>query len=74
MINSNELLAAMVRKGYNNKTAAELIGVSPNTYGKKLRGLADFTVGEAQTLVQAFGIDDPASIFFAETVPNMQQH
>ena len=73
VVNKSELQGYMAKNGHNIKSTAELLGISANTFSRKLHGKADFTIAEANILVKAFGIADPGPVFFAPDVPNPQR-
>lgn len=73
VVNTNELQGYMAKNGHNIKTTAQLLGISANTFSRKLHGKAEFTLAEASILVNELGIGDPGPVFFAPDVPNPQR-
>ncbi len=64
MVNSNELKAAMVRKGLTQKDVAEKLNIAPRTLSSKLnKGI--FGSDEIEALMALLDIKDPMPIFFA---------
>lgn len=64
MVDSNELKAAMVRKGLTQKEVAKKLHIAPRTLSSKLRkGI--FGSDEIETLMVVLDIRDPMPIFFA---------
>jgi len=72
-MNANLLRGKIKEKGYTQTQCAELVGMSANSLSRKLNGEREFTVEEAVRLCRVLEITDPASIFFSDSVPNMQQ-
>ncbi len=64
MVNSNELKAEIVRKGYTQKQVAEKMHISPKTLSNKLRK-GVFGSDEIEQLMTILGIDNPVPIFFS---------
>lgn len=65
MVNSNELKAAMVRKGLTQKDVAKELNIAPRTLSSKLsKGV--FGSDEIENLMTILDIKDPMSIFFAK--------
>lgn len=63
-LNTNELKAAIVRKGYTQSDMAAKLGISPKTFGRKMK-CGTFGTDEAKVLIDELDIDDPVAIFFA---------
>ena len=49
------LLAEMVVKGDNYESLSKLCGIDGQTFGKKMRGSAPFTVAQVDVLCRYFG-------------------
>ena len=65
LIKTNELRGEIARNRMNQKDVAALIGVTPKTfYDKMKKGV--FGSDEIQKMIDALGIKDPMSIFFAK--------
>lgn len=61
-----ELRAEMLRRGYTYETMAAAIGLSSNTFHRKINGKNDFTLSEIQTIIKLLELDDQQlkAIFF----------
>ncbi len=67
MLNTNELKAAMVRKGLTQKDVADSLNISAKTLSNRIsRGV--FGSDEIECLMKLLDITDPMSIFFANVV------
>lgn len=65
MINTRELKAQMVRKGYTNKGLSVAVGCSESKIQRVLKqGNCDMAM--ADKIIDALQIDDPTPIFFAK--------
>ena len=67
MINSNELRAAMVRKGYTQAEMAQKLGISSRTFSRKMQK-GNFGTDEAKVMIDELEIADPVAVFFANQV------
>lgn len=63
MVNILALKAAMVKKGYTQKTLAKELGISERTLNSRLKNKC-FGTNEIEILVDVLGISDPIPIFF----------
>lgn len=64
MILTNELKAAIVRKGLTQEKVAGILGITPKTfYNKMSKGV--FGSDEIEKMIEVLEISDPVSIFFA---------
>lgn len=67
MINTNELKAAIVRKGLTQKEVAKQLNMSERTLTNRFsRGI--FGSDEIEKLMNVLDISDPMPIFFAHSV------
>jgi transcriptional regulator with XRE-family HTH domain len=67
MIAVNELKGKIVSKGYTQEKVANALGISPKTFGTKLkRGVLGSD--EIETLINMLSIEDPMAIFFVKKV------
>lgn len=65
LVSSNELKAAMVRKGLTQKDVAKKLNITPRTLSSKLsKGI--FGSDEIEALMIMLDIKDPMPIFFAK--------
>lgn len=64
MFAKNELKAAMVRKGYDQKELAKAIGMSSKTLYLKMK-TGKFGTDEVEKIMKVLDIKSPMSIFFA---------
>lgn len=77
MVNTNELKAAIVRKGLTQKEVAKQLNMSERTLTNRFsRGI--FGSDEIEKLMNVLDISDPMPIFFAHSVTwqvtNIQLH
>lgn len=70
MTNSNELRAAMTRKGMTQEQVAEALGVTTATLNYKINNKREFKTSEVKALVDLLEIpkEDIDKIFFANDV------
>ena len=67
VLNTNELKAAMVRKGLTQKDVADSLNISAKTLSNRIsRGV--FGSDEIECLMKLLDITDPMPIFFAKAV------
>lgn len=64
MIDINLLRAEIVRAGMTQKTVAKSLGMSENTFSKKIN-TGKFGVEDAEKMIKLLGIQDPIAVFFA---------
>ena len=66
MLNTNELKAAMVRKGLTQKDVADSLNISAKTLSNRIsRGV--FGCDEFECLMKLLDITDPMPIFFCKS-------
>ena len=65
MIDVNRLRAEIVRAGMNQKTVASKLGMSENTFSKKIN-TGKFGLEDAEKMIALLNIEDPIAIFFAK--------
>lgn len=63
MIKTNEIKAAMARKGMTQRDVAEAIGVSLKTFCNKMKK-GVFKSDEIEQLIMLLDIKDPITVFF----------
>lgn len=63
MLNVPEFKAAMVRKGFTQKSLSEILGVSEKTLCERLKQKR-FGTEEIEKLIPLLEINDPMAIFF----------
>ena len=65
-MNKNELQAELKRKGYSYASISKALGISHNTFSRKIVGMNDFTLPEIQKLVSELELTDEKmkDIFF----------
>ena len=67
MLDRDKLRAAWVSCGETQTEAAKRLGISPRAMSSKMqRGV--FGSDEIETLISAYHIEDPLSVFFANAV------
>jgi transcriptional regulator with XRE-family HTH domain len=67
VVNTKELRAYMVRKELTQKEVAEKLNISEKTFYLRMKN-GVFGSDEIEALIDLLGIDDPMSVFFAQTV------
>ena len=60
MLDRNKLLGKMAESGYTQKSLAEVINCTGNTFSGKITGKYDFKLSEVELICEALGIDSPA--------------
>lgn len=63
MLNVLEFKAAMVRKGFTQKSLAQRLGISEKTLCSRIKNKR-FKTDEIEQLIPLLGINDPMQIFF----------
>lgn len=66
MINCNKLKAALAEEGLSQARAAVKIGMSSNSFGRKINGHTEFTVSEIVRICKLLNIHDPIGIFLPD--------
>ena len=64
MILVNDLIGLMAKHGFTNKAMAQSLGMSPKTFGLKLKK-GVFGSDEIEVMIKLLDIENPADIFFA---------
>ena len=67
MLNKQELLACIIRKGFTQEQVANAIGVTPRTFSNRLKK-GVFGSDEIEKLITLLDIKNPMAIFFANVV------
>lgn len=67
MLDVKTLKSKMVQNGYNNSTMANALGITSRTFATRLK-TGDFGTKEIEIMIDKLNIDDPMSIFFAQSV------
>ena len=67
MIDTKALHGAIVTKGLTQQEMAELIGISPKTFYKKMKK-GVFGSDEMDIMIEVLSLENPAAIFFAKEV------
>lgn len=65
MVNVNLLRSYIVRAGYTQKEVAKILGMSEQTFTRKLKKRV-FGTDEAAKIVDLLHIEDPQAVFFAD--------
>ncbi len=63
-MNANDLRAAIAKKGMTQAEVAQKIGISLNSFSRKINGKREFHLSEAKKLCEVLDIKNPQSIFF----------
>ncbi len=67
MIDTMKLRGKIVEKGLTHADVAKNLGITPKTFSEKMRR-GVFLSNEIERMIVLLSIDDPVSIFFAQTV------
>lgn len=68
MFDQNKLKAQMVLKSISAKDLSKALNINEATFYRKLKDDGRFTREEINTMIQVLEIEDPADIFFADTL------
>lgn len=63
-MNANKIRAKIIEKGLNQGRVASIIGISQNSFSRKLSGKRDFSLSEVIALCDALEVENPKEIFF----------
>lgn len=58
----------MGMRNMNQRQLAESLGISQNAMSRKMRGVTDFTLREAEKVCVELNIDDPVSVFMPKVL------
>lgn len=62
-MNASKLKAKIVERGMTQGEVAKMIGISANSFSRKLLGRRDFLLSEVISLCSVLEIDNPQEIF-----------
>lgn len=62
-MNANKIKAKIVERGMTQGEVAKIIGISPNSLSRKLKGKRDFLLSEVIALCSVLELDNPEEIF-----------
>lgn len=65
-MNANKIRAKIVEQGMTQGEVAKIIGISPNSFSRKLLGKRDFLLSEVIALCSVLELDKPEEIFLDE--------
>lgn len=68
MTDTNKLKQILVGEGLTQAKAAELMGISLQSFNMKLNNKREFSVKEIKSMTKLFNIKNPYAIFFATDV------
>ncbi len=63
-MNTNKIKAKIVERGMTQGEVAEIIGISANSFSRKINGKRDFSLSEAISLCSVLNLENPGEIFF----------
>lgn len=63
IMNTNKIKAKIVECGLTQREVAEIIGISANSFSRKLHGKRDFLLSEVIALCSVLEFDNPEEIF-----------
>ena len=66
MLNANLLKAEIARNGMSQRDVAKSIGMSANTFSKKIKN-GTFGITEADQMIKLLGIQNPSAIFLIKS-------
>lgn len=64
MVKIDKIKGIMAERGYTQKSLAEKMEMSEATLTRRLKD-GDFTLAEAESMIEVLNIPNPAEIFFA---------
>lgn len=73
MIKYLKLKGLMREKNVTQADLSKAVGCSEQALNAKLNGRSNFTIPEAQKIVDVLGMQNPGEYFFEISVPNTQQ-
>lgn len=62
-MNANKIKAKIVERGMTQGEVAKMIGISPNSFSRKLLGKRDFSLSEVMSLCTVLELENPQDIF-----------
>lgn len=62
-MNANKIRAKIVERGMTQGEVAKMIGISPNSFSRKLLGKRDFSLSEVISLCTVLELENPQDIF-----------
>lgn len=62
-MNANKIKAKIVERGMTQGEVAKMIGISPNSFSRKLLGKRDFSLSEVISLCTVLQFENPQDIF-----------
>lgn len=65
-MNANKIKAKIVERGMTQGEVAKIIGISQNSFSRKLLGKRDFLLSEAIALCSVLELDNPEEFFSKE--------
>ena len=65
-MNANKIRAKIVEQGMTQGEVAKIIGISPNSFSRKLLGKRDFLLSEVIALCSVLDLDKPEEIFWTK--------
>ena len=71
-MNANILRGKMAERGYTQSQLAKQLGITPQALNAKLNNRSEFRLSEVVKIIEILGMENPAGVFFAPDVPNMQ--
>lgn len=70
----DKLKGKMTERRVSQKRMAKELGITVQSLNAKLNGRSKFTLEEVVKITEILSLEDPVDIFFAPSVPNMQQN
>lgn len=64
-MNANKLRAKIKENGFSQNCVAKKIGISANSFSRKILGKRDFTLSEVIALCEVLNIENPQEIFLS---------
>lgn len=69
-MNAKLLRGKIKEAGLTQEELADIVGMSPNSFSRKINGMRQFKANEIESLCRALNISDPISIFLDGILEN----
>ncbi len=73
MVNTKKIKALLIEKDYSRAEISNILGISTNSFSRKINNKSQFTLNEVFLLKNTLGIKDIEKVFFIDDIPNTQQ-
>lgn len=73
MVNTKKIKSLLIEKDFSRAEISNILGISTNSFSRKINNKSQFTLNEVFLLKKALDIKDIEKVFFIENIPNTQQ-